>query len=168
MEYRLAGQAAIIGGELIEEHHAHLYGVRVEYVFMDKTPKAKGKEVWGRAKKISGLPAFLSSEDGMREHYDSESPQDYFVIELAEEVWERLTAKGRRALIDHELSHCDITHDDNGFVNLAIVGHDITEFEGVLRRHGLWNESVEEFIRAGAEQLSFDGSSAKPALAAVE
>lgn len=164
MEYRLANDAAKIGQGIIEEHHAHLNGVRVEFVFMDKTPRSGGKEVWGRAKKISGLPAFLSSENGMRSIYDSESPQDYFVIELSEEVWERLTTKGRKALLDHELSHCEIVEDDKGNVNLATVGHDITEFEGVLRRHGLWNESVEEFVKAGAEQLSFD----RPALAAVE
>lgn len=157
MEYRLAKDVAVVGRELIEEHHPHLLGVRVEFVFMDKTPRAKGKDVWGRAKKISGLSAFLADEHGLREDYDPENPQEFFVVEVSEEVWERLTAKGRRALVDHELSHLDIAHDDDGNVKLAVVGHDITEFEGVLRRHGLWNETVEDFVKAGAEQLTLEG-----------
>lgn len=171
MEYRNAVEVEDIGREIMEEHHGHLLGVRVSFVFMDKTPKSKGKDIWGRAKKISGLPAFLADENGLRDHYDSENPQEFFVIEISEEVWETLTAKGKRALVDHELSHCEIVMDDEtGVAKLAIVGHDITEFDAVLRRHGLWNESVEDFVKAGAEQLSLDvaQAEARPELAAVK
>lgn len=163
MQYRVAQQVAEIGSKLVAEHHPHLNGVRVEFVFMDKTPKTKGKETWGRAKKISGLNAFLSNSD---DHESYGAAEDYFVVEVSEEVWLVLDSKSRKALVDHELSHCEIVMDEEtGASSLAIVGHDVTEFDAILRRHGLWNESVEGFVKAGAEQLSFEDA---PALSVVE
>lgn len=156
MEYKLATEAAKIATPIMEEHHAHLLGVRVEFLFMDKTPKSKGCDVWGRAKKVSGLPAFLALGPNTLPDFYADQPFDFFVVEISEEIWERLTAKGKKALVDHELSHCEITHDDEGNVNLSVVGHDIKEFSAVIRRHGLWNTSVEDFVKAGAEQLSLD------------
>lgn len=165
MEYKLATEAQKIGAGIMEEHHPHLLGVRVEFLFMDKTPKSKGREVWGRAKKIGGLNAFLALGPNTLPEFYADQPFDLFVIEISEEIWERLTARGKAALIDHELSHCEIDEDDEGRVSLAVVGHDITEFSGVLQRHGLWNESVENFVKAGAEQLSLDDA---PNLSAVK
>ncbi len=157
MEYRAAPEVARMAGEIIAEHHAHLLGVRVEFCFMSKTPKSKGKEVWGRAKKISGLNAFLASPPYPETYEDQEN--DFFVIEVSEEIWNRLSTTGREALVDHELSHLDIvTDEETGETKLAIVGHDVTEFEAVLRRRGLWNESVKDFVEAGAEQLSLTGA----------
>ena len=157
MEFKLSEEAAKIGAGIMEEHHAHLLGVRVEFLMMSKTPKSKGKEVWGRAKKISGLPAFLAQET-LQDYYEDQ-PADFFVIELSEEIWETLTAKGKQALIDHELSHCELEIDDEtGATSLAIVGHDVTEFSAVMERHGLWNDGLRDFIEVGAEQLSLDGA----------
>ena len=81
-------------------------------------------------------------------------PNDLFVIEISEEVWDRLRSGGRKALVDHELSHCEIEINKDCRVNLAIVGHDVSEFEAIVRRHGLWREDLEEFVVAGAKQLA--------------
>lgn len=158
MNYRCAQEVQEIADELIEQHHAHLLGLRVECLFIDKVPKAKGREIWGRAKKVSSLPAFLAAgPDDLPEFYE-EQPSDFFVIEIAEEAWLSLTAKGKRALVDKQLCHMEIEIDEEtGSVDLAIVGPDVAEFEAVLRRHGLWNESVKEFVEAGAEQLALPG-----------
>lgn len=165
-EYKLAKEAGVIGREILKEHHPHLLGVRVEFLMMDTMPKSKGKEVWGRAKKIGGLNAFLALGPNTLPDFYADQPFDFFVVEIAEEAWERLTGAGKRALIDHELSHCAVVEDEEtGVTKLAVVGHDVTEFEAVLRRHGLWNESVEGFVKAGAEQLSFGDA---PALSVVE
>lgn len=154
MEYRRAEEAARIGAEIIAEHHGHLMGLRVDFVFLDKKPKSKGKELWGRAKKISGLPAFLAASNDP-DHYGF--AEDFFVVEISEEAWDSLSAAGKRALIDHELSHMEIvTDDETGASKLAIVGHDVTEFEAVLRRHGAWNDTLESFVEVGAEQLSLE------------
>ena len=72
MEYRVADDAAKTGHELIAEHHPHLLGPRVDFVFMDKTPKNKGKDTWGRAKKVSGLGAFLANSEDPRSYGESE------------------------------------------------------------------------------------------------
>jgi hypothetical protein len=153
MEYRVAEEVQGVADGLIEEHHAHLLGLRVTCLFMDKTPKSKGKEVWGRAKKLSGLPAFLAG-DHLPESYEDQPP-DFFVIEISEEVWRTLTTKGKRGLVDSQLCRCEFEVDEeSGALKLAIVGPDVAEFEAILRRHGLWNDSVKEFVEAGAEQLT--------------
>lgn len=158
MEFRVATAVQGIADELIQKHHSHLLGVRVQCLFLDKTPKSKGKEQWGRAKKISGLPAFLADDPDRLPNDYEDQPPDFFVIEISEEAWDGLKPRGRRALVDHELSHCEIETDDEGRVSLAIVDHDVTEFEAIIRRHGLWNDSVKEFVEAGAEQLTLDGA----------
>lgn len=156
MEYRLAPEVGRVAKELIAEHHRHLLNVEVVYVFLSKTPKNKGKDVWGRAKKVSGLPAFLASRQQHDITYE-EQADDLFVIEISEEVWERLKPKARRALVDHELSHCWVIWDEKAESDsLSVIGHDVAEFEAILKRHGLWNDDVEDFVRTGFEQLSFD------------
>lgn len=149
MEYRDAVEVKRAATGLIESHHTHLDGVRIQFVFMSETPQSKGKDVWARARKISGLNAFLSSEFGVQEEYAE--AETYFVIEVSEEIWDGLNTRQRKALVDHELHHCEL-HPEKG--TPVIVGHDVTEFGDVLKRHGLWNESVKEFVEAGAEQLS--------------
>jgi hypothetical protein len=161
MAYRLAKEAQEVADRLIEEHHAHLQGVTVTYVFVDKVPTSKGRQVWARAKKIGGLNAFLvfaESVPGLAERWGSDegSPHDFFAVEVAEEAWNRLTGKGREALIDEVLCSCEIEWDDNGNTKLAVVGPDVAGWRDVVKRHGLWREDLEEFVRAGAEQLSLD------------
>ena len=123
---------------------------------MDKTPKSKGRDVWGRAKKVGGLNALLAlGPNALPDSYEDQ-PHDLFVIEVSEEVWDHLKPAARSALVDHELSHCQISEgDEDGRVGLAIVGHDVTEFEAIVRRHGLWNEGLQDFADA-AEQLTLD------------
>ena len=156
MEYRTASEPKKIGEKLMKEHHPHLLGVRVEFLFMNKTPKSKGRDVWGRAKKVGGLNALLAlGPNALPDTYEDQ-PHDLFVIEVSEEVWDHLKPKARKALIDHELSHCEISEDEEGNVSLAIVGHSVEEFEAIVKRHGLWKQDVEDLVRAGAEQLTLD------------
>ena len=91
----------------------------------------------------------------MPETYEDQ-PYDIFVIEVSEEVWDHLKLPAKKALIDHELAHCEIETDEDGRTSLAIRGHDVEEFEAIVKRHGLWKQDVEDLVRAGAEQLSLD------------
>lgn len=147
--YRPAPAARRIGDDLVARHHPDLEGVRIEYVFRDKAAKSKGREVWGAARKITGLAAYLAA--GLDEHAVDDFVDDLFVIELAEDVWRRLTDAQRRALVDHELCHCTTTVDDNGAVSLTTVAHDLEEFVAVVERHGLWREDVEVFAASTAQ-----------------
>jgi hypothetical protein len=162
MAYRLAKEAQEVADRLIAEHHAHLQGVTVTAVFLDKVPTSKGRQVWARAKKIGGLNAFLvfaESAWDMAGHWgtDEDSPHDFFVVEVAEEAWLKLTEAGRDALIDEALCSMEIEEDEEtGSVRLAVVGPDVVAWREVTKRHGLWREDLEEFVRAGAEQLTLD------------
>lgn len=143
-EYRSAIDAERIGQKLIAEHHTRLEGIRVDFVFRDKASKSNGKIVLGKARKVSGLNAFLANDDG----------HDFFVIEIAEDEWEQMPPSKRRALVDHELCHCTIDFDeDKGVVTLGIKGHDVEAFVEEIERNGLWKDDLAEFAKAAKEQL---------------
>lgn len=149
--YRPASTVKKVAEELIEKYHQHLldYKVKLEYVFVDKTPKSKGREVWGTCRKITGLNAFLSN--------DAEEP--YFVIVISEPVWDVLPPDKRRALVDHELCHAwaeaDQNEDTDGsedVIKLSVNPHDCEAFNAEIRRHGLWRDGLEELIKAAREK----------------
>lgn len=140
--YRHASTVKAIAEKLIADHHDHLDGTHIEYVFRDKAANTGGKEVWGKARKISGLNAYLAGDTS-----EGDAVEDFFVIEIAEDVWRILDAGQRVALVDHELSHCTIAiNDDNIVTGIALAPHDVEEFRGVLERHGLWRPDLTDFF----------------------
>lgn len=160
MNYTLAPDVRDIAQDLIVNYHQHLMNVRVEYLFMDKTPVSKGKATWGRMRKVTGLSAFLSTiphEDKlMGFNYDIVDGGDicnqpFFVMEVSAEIWGQLDDKQRRALVDHELSHCWRDEDDQ----LVLLSHDIEEFAGVIKRHGLWRPDLEMFMEKSGQMALF-------------
>jgi predicted metallopeptidase len=134
--YDHAPEVQAIAETLIAEHHPHLQGVPIRYVYVDPPPKSKGKTVWGRARKKGPLDAHLAELE----------ETDFFVIEAAQAVWEEMTHAQRVALVDHELCHCGLS--DKG--KLTLLAHDLEEFNAVVQRRGLWRDSVKVFVRAGA------------------
>lgn len=128
---------------IISNHHSHLAGTRIEYVFREKASTKGGKTVLGTARLVKGLAAMLSTPGAT----DSDG-NDYFVIEIAKDTWDLLPNDKRKALLDHELSHCQVALGDAGEVKLTIQPHDVEEFAGVLARHGLWQEDLEDFVSA--------------------
>ena len=141
-QYAIALEATEIGADLVRAWHPELFGYspRIFYVFLRDTPVSKRQEVWGRAKRIAGLPAWLLRDDD-----DALTGEPFFVIELAYDVWKWLTYLQKIALVDHELSHCSI--DDLG--KLTMRGHEVEEFIPIVGRHGLWNESVKLMVEQG-------------------
>jgi hypothetical protein len=125
------------------KEHGHLANARIECVFVLKTPKNKGKELWGKARKVSGLQAYLFAK-ALGFDTETEMPEDFFVIEISKPIWDLLEVPQRRALVDHELSHC--WRDEEG--KISILPHDLEEFNGVVARNGLWRQDVERFLKA--------------------
>lgn len=151
--YRRADEVARMGADLIAEHHHHLVDngdVRIEYLFCDPPPKSKGETVWGRARKVTGIGAWLAAEEPPDDN-DHHDPEPFFIIEIAEAVWNVLDHAGRKALLDHELCHLEVTIDDDGDAKLSLAAHDVEEFEQVIRRHGLWRDNVRRFVKVGAD-----------------
>ena len=127
---------------LIDKHHGHLVGARIVLVWnYGWSEDADGRLVLGKAKKASDLDAALGEYD--------------FAISLNHEAvnakeWSEAQTK---ALIDHELCHCDVTKDDAGEVKQDETGrtvyrirkHDIEEFGEVVARHGLYKSDLVKF-----------------------
>lgn len=141
--YALAQEAQTLGAELIPKYHPHLENCRVEYVFNEAAMKSKGKELFARAKKKSGLDAFLFAPP------TEDEPKPFFVIEINKQAWDVLNKKQKRALVDHELCHC-LWDVEKG---LYMRTHDVEEFSEIIKRHGLWQPDVQHFAEIAAKHV---------------
>ena len=110
---------------IINEYHPRLSGADIVILFKDEATKKGGKLVLGTAKKA---PAILRAYEDL-----------HFLIILAKDRWDLMTAPQRRALIDHELCHCVIDYEREF---TSIRPHDIEEFNEILDRHGLWTSDL--------------------------
>lgn len=155
--YRPAAAAERIAKELIPEHHEHLVPVEIRYLFVDPIPKSNGRSVWGRARKVSGLNAYLLAQPNIDAELINErlpgGDFELFVIEIAEMIWLDLKPQAQRALVDHELSHCWAGEGADGVYRLSTVPHDVEEFRAVIERNGMWKPDVVEFAKT-VEQLT--------------
>lgn len=147
-EYRHAPEVEAIAADLIrdEEQHKPLADVRVDCVYRDIHQKSKGRTVLAKARKVSGLNAYLANGEAAQ--------RDFFVVEVAEDTWDKLTPEQQVALVDHELCHLAVEFDDEGTPQLSLRGHDLEEFGAVVQRRGLWASHVANFGSAVAEQLA--------------
>ena len=161
MMYWVANEAMPIAEDLIRQHHTHLASAKIGYLFREKAAKRGGKVVLGTASKFpSKYQAFFDqAKAGMTTDPDHE---DYiFLIELAWDQWQLLPDVKRRALLDHELSHCwgeeaeeaekapdpvdgqkQTVEGKGGEMKWSILYHDFEEFGDVIRRNGLWRDEL--------------------------
>lgn len=155
--YSLAPEVAKIGRQLIAKHHdVALADQRIEYLFRSEAARAGGRTIWGKARKVTGLNAFLAAEEPAEGPITDDTPEvePFFVIELAYDVWLTLSPKQQIALVDHELSHLEVGWNEKGDIVLSLRAHDVEEFQGVVRRHGLWKDDVAHFAKVCADQLN--------------
>lgn len=144
-----APEVAELAREIIRKDHPHLDAedIRIVYLFVDPPPESKGKLVFGRCRKVTGLNAFLARENAPRDEDEEPDFGDpFFVIEIAERVWQVLEPHQRRALVDHELCHAAVIRDEEDVPKLSIRPHDVEEFTDIVNRHGLWEEGLQDFV----------------------
>lgn len=156
-EYRPAPEVAEIARQLITKvtQHQELVNAPIVYLFRSEAAKSRGRIILGRARRITGLNAWLSHPElTPRPERSYSEPGEYFVIEIAGDRWGMLDDNQRIALVDHELSHCAVGYNDDGEMQLALRHHDVEEFLGVLDRNGLWKEDVQQLGIVASEQLS--------------
>jgi hypothetical protein len=142
-EYDRADDVRLIAGKLIELFHPHLLGIRIEYVFLSEPPMSLGRALAGRARKVSGLNAYLATPD----FEGPAEPEPFFVIEITQPTWDKGAWRWRIALVDHELKRCGV---DELTGDLYLVPHDEEEFDEIVERHGAWEAGLETF----AEKLA--------------
>lgn len=122
--------------ELVAAHHDELAEARIALVWAFAwKPDKDDHLVWGKAKKVSTLEQQFHPHD--------------FVIQLNAVVWKELGDMPRKALLDHELSHCGSrVSDQTGETTYCLRKHDVEEFSSIVRRYGLWRTDIESFVNA--------------------
>ena len=146
--------------ELIDAHHSHLQDAKIAIAWrFGWKADPDGICRLGQAKKGSDLDRELHGYD--------------FVILLHHEAWNKVLSEAQqKALMDHELCHCEVSKDSNGEPKVDERGrtvfrirkHDIEEFREVVSRHGCYKADLEEFVAAARQEdrplLQLQGASA--------
>ncbi|MCC9162855.1 hypothetical protein LNA76_05885 [Alcaligenes sp. MMA] len=131
-------------GALYNPDHAHLLDASIRFLWASESFNKQGRRVLGQAEEVafrSGGWQKARQEQQMREWFDY-VPE--FVITLAADYCSQCTDAEFCALVEHELYHIGHSQDEfgspkfikEGLPKLAIRGHDVEEFIGVVRRYG--------------------------------
>lgn len=118
---------------LIPNYHPELINARMLYIFVDKASKKGGKELMGKAQKVSGVWEFYTEKD--------------FVLTVPADVWGTLEEAQKTALVDSLLERCAGEEDEkSGETKWSIREPDVQEFSNILERHGAWHADLERFV----------------------
>jgi hypothetical protein len=160
MNFRDDGLLTNLGQTVRQQCHTRLADSKLLFLFRSEAAKSKGRVRLGAARKPGALLAFLCHKAfGV-------SPD--FIIEIAEDCWELLTANERLALLDHELQHCHLeVNPKTGEIKTGLVGHDVEEFGSVLARRGAWRPDLKRFIDT-ARQLDLFGGTPRDVAAGTD
>ena len=137
-KYWPAVEVESIAKELIPQHHEVLAEANISYVFVEKM-RSKGRESLGKLKLTSALENHMSGMD--------------YVMFVNDETWKHLSKGQKVALVDHELCHGDGQRTSTGEMVYGIRNHDLEEFTEVVKRHGLWEPTLEHFAGVVGEQM---------------
>jgi hypothetical protein len=115
--------------ELLNDYHSSLRNAEIKCLFYDRAKKRGGKIILGTAEAVSSKFKYLTGID--------------FIISIYKGVWDIMASQERRALLDHEMSHCSIGEDKDGNPTYKIIPHDIEDFAAILDRYGVdWADNV--------------------------
>jgi len=134
---------------VIRRWHLHLLDARIGFLYRSESGASQGREVIGKAKKVSEELKVLLDLD--------------FLVWISKPAWLALSPEGREALLDHELSHLAGDEEDGW----SIRGHDVEEFVAVIERHGLWHPVLAR-LAAPHVQLRFAEFQGAGAVVAVD
>jgi len=114
-----------------QQHHAgRLDGARIAFVIIAGTERKSGRVSLGRTRACSKVDVLIGEHD--------------FVLTLNWYAWQELNDCERRALLDHELTHCEPKLDSDGEeTGWQIRHHDVEDFTEVVKRRGLWTGDLE-------------------------
>ena len=178
--------------DLLMEDYRH-NRPRLEYVFSVETPVQNGMEKWGDVRKISGVNSFIKRRDEIswepeRTDEEIEAIEDeddrmmarenarrdreaklakgvmpFFLVRISKPIWDKLEPSGREALVFHELKHCTVGFDNDGYLQLGTRGHDYEAFNEEVELYGLWRgNAISHFnsMKRGQMQLPLDDEGA--------
>ena len=117
--------------DCIREHRPYLVNANIGFLFRSEPSSSKGRTIIGKAQKVTArLKPFLDLD---------------FIIWISKPDWLRFDVEEKRALLHHELCHCEMDPDTD---ELSLRAHDIEEFNEVIRAHGLWFKDLIETAKA--------------------
>jgi hypothetical protein len=132
----------MIAKGLIPNFHPELADARMLYIFVDKAGSKNGRELWGKAKKVSGIFEWYAEKD--------------FMLEIAKDKWDELDATQRRALVDHLLECCTgELNEESQKMSWKLRDPEVQEFTSILQKYGAWHSSLIPFISV-AQQIKLD------------
>lgn len=142
VEYAVAESVSRFAESLIATQHPHLATAQIDYLFVDKEMKAKGRILFGKVSCPGALLKYYTGKD--------------FIMEISTKSWNELTAQQRQALVDHLLERCSGEEDeDSGEMKWKLREPDVQEFGTILHRHGVWHDGLRDFISV-ARTIPFD------------
>lgn len=147
VDFEEAPDVRAVAVDLIHKHHPHLVDAKDLIGFYFRY----GNSDWaGKAKKCTAFERHMTG-------------QQLFVF-INEGAWNALKYDQRAALVDHELCHFsrslhkEFDDEQQKWVDAwdpaddpdswSIRDHDVEEFSDVIRRHGLWEQGIEQFAVA--------------------
>jgi hypothetical protein len=142
IEYAIAESVAQFATNLIASQHPHLATANIDYLFVDKEMKSKGRPLYGKVSCPGPLLKFYTERD--------------FIVEVSGPSWNELTAAQRNALVDHLLERCGGEEDeDSGEMKWKLREPDVQEFGTILHRHGVWHDGLKDFVQV-AQTINLD------------
>ena len=146
-QYEVASPVSLIGHRLINDHHQHLQGWRIEYLYLIDKPRKdpKKRELAGDVKVITGLNAYLAGTT------DDPDGDPFFVLLINKRVWDRFGAddeRKREALVDFFL--CQMALDEKTGAPKK-KKFDVQAFRENVERYGAWHDDLEELLQANEQ-----------------
>ena len=117
---------------VIEEHVINTGGANIAVVFVRPcvTPTTVAKII-----KAGTELKFLSGFD--------------YLIEISQDIWERITDDIRKIVLWHELRHIRVKENEDGTYTFQLVDHTVKDFVEILEKHGIgWFTTVKSEILA--------------------
>lgn len=133
----------------------------IEWLMRNETKIKQGRWIHGTAYTPQVTGELRDMFEWLLEVYFGHFPD--FLIVLSRDYWEEANPAQREILVFHELAHCEHARDKmgalrytkDGFPIFGLRGHDIEEFDAVVRRYGAHSEDLQRFIAAAADGDGF-------------
>lgn len=140
--YLPAPEVEALARQVINEHHPHLVGASICFVYRSGKWITRGRTVTGKALIAPPLWRFLSGCE--------------LILIISEVIFTSLSEEGKIALIDHELSHFNKPlKTTRGGLIWTIRDHDVREFSDVVKRHNICMSNLPALTDDGMQQLDF-------------
>lgn len=135
-KYSEAPEVQRIAARLIsdETRLGHLAEARVSYLLREGPWISKGSVVMGKVYVMDERARFNTGLDAQ--------------VIINRQVWDEADETQQEALVAHELCHIEKDVDNRGRSRYWLANHDLEEFSWIVRRYGIWDDSLRKFFAA--------------------